>query len=72
MTASAPSIPEMLETAAKLRRFARATAIPKYQATFRRAADAIELEAMGHAASDTVIRTLSEARARPRVERLPC
>lgn len=66
------SISGMLETAARLRRFARATAIAKYQADFHRVADEIEFEAIGWAASDVVVQALDEASARPRVEQLPC
>jgi hypothetical protein len=66
------TVSEMLETAARLRRFAGATAIAKYQANFRRVADEIELEAIGWAASDVVVQALCEASARPRVEQLPC
>jgi hypothetical protein len=66
------AVSEMLETAARLRRFARATAIQKYQANFHRVADEIEFEAIGWAASDVVVRALHEASAEPRVELLPC
>jgi hypothetical protein len=69
---SRASVSEMLEAAARLRRFARDTAIPKYQADFHRVADDIEIEAIGFAACDVTLRALREAKTRPNVERLPC
>jgi hypothetical protein len=72
MPTSVKTTSGMLEAAARLRRCAHATAIPKYQSYFRRMAHDLELEAIGYASSGIIARALREARAKPGVERLPC
>jgi hypothetical protein len=72
MSTSVKSTSGMLEAAARLRRCAHATAIPKYQTYFRRMAHDLELEAIGYASSGIIARALREARAKPGLEQLPC